>query len=94
MATNQSKPTDWNARQISPKARKAAGVPDDEATRRAWANVNKDDGGRKKSGSGGSADTDHPAHRGGELGGEASASRPAAARSRSARQAATTQAAK
>ncbi|HEX8367926.1 MAG TPA: hypothetical protein VF604_05245 [Pyrinomonadaceae bacterium] len=28
------------------------GVPEDEAERRAWATVNKDDGGGKKSGSG------------------------------------------
>lgn len=28
------------------------GVPDDEAERRAWATVNKQDGGGKKSGSG------------------------------------------
>ena len=71
------------------------GVSEEEATRRAWATVNKDDGGGKKSGSGRGADTGHPAsHRGGKLGGEASASRPAAERSRSARKAAATRAAK
>ena len=67
------------------------GVPEKEAERRAWATVNKDDGGGKKSGSGRGAHTGHPAaHRGGEQGGAASASRPAAARSASARKAAAT----
>jgi plasmid stabilization system protein ParE len=67
------------------------GVPDQEAERRAWATVNKDDGGGKKSGSGRGAHTGHPAaHRGGKIGGEAAAARPAAARSASARKAAAT----
>ena len=67
------------------------GVPTDEAERRAWATVNKDDGGGKRSGSGRGARTGHPAaHRGGRLGGRASASRPAAARSASAKKAAAT----
>ena len=67
------------------------GVPEDEAERRAWATVNKDDGGGKKSGSGRSKHTGHPAaHRGGKLGGRASASRSAAERSASARKAAAT----
>jgi plasmid stabilization system protein ParE len=68
------------------------GVPDREAERRAWATVNKDDGGGKKmGGSGRGMTTGHPAaHRGGELGGKASASRPAAERSASARKAAAT----
>jgi hypothetical protein len=43
------------------------GVPEDEAERRAWATVNKDDGGGKKSGSGRGAHTGHPAsHKGGK----------------------------
>jgi hypothetical protein len=43
------------------------GVPEQEAERRAWATVNKDDGGGKKSGSGRGADTGHPAaHKGGK----------------------------
>ena len=63
------------------------GVPEDEAERRAWATVNKDDGGGKKSGSGRATRTGHPAaHRGGA----ASASRPAADRSVAARKAAAT----
>ena len=67
------------------------GVSDGEAERRAWATVNKDDGGGKKSGSGRGAHTGHPAaHKGGRLGGEAAAARPAAARSASARKAAAT----
>ena len=67
------------------------GVGKGEAERRAWATVNKDDGGGKKSGSGRGKDTGHPAsHAGGEKGGKASASRSAAERSASAKKAATT----
>jgi plasmid stabilization system protein ParE len=68
------------------------GVPEKEAERRAWATVNKDDGGGKKAGGSGRGNaTGHPAsHRGGELGGKASASRPAAESSASATKAAAT----
>jgi len=67
------------------------GVPEKEAERRAWATVNKDDGGGRKSGSGRGVETGHPvAHRGGAIGGHASATRPAADRSASARKAAAT----
>ncbi len=68
------------------------GVPEKEAERRAWATVNKDDkGGKKPGGSGRGKSTDHPAaHRGGEIGGRASASRPASQRSASAHKAAAT----
>ena len=67
------------------------GVPEKEAEARAWATVNKDDGGGKKSGSGRGADTGHPAaHKGGALGGAASAGRSAADRSASAKKAAET----
>jgi plasmid stabilization system protein ParE len=68
------------------------GVPEKEAARRAWATVNKDDGGGKKpGGSGRGKSTGHPAaHRGGEIGGAASAARPASQRSASARKAAAT----
>jgi plasmid stabilization system protein ParE len=67
------------------------GVADKEAERRAWATVNKDDGGGKKSGSGRGASTGNPAaHKGGKIGGEASASRPASERSASAKKAAAT----
>jgi plasmid stabilization system protein ParE len=67
------------------------GVGSDEAERRAWATVNKDDGGGNKAGSGRGTHTDHPAaHKGGKKGGEASASRSAADRSASAKKAAAT----
>jgi plasmid stabilization system protein ParE len=68
------------------------GVPDKEAERRAWATVNKDDGGGKKpGGSGRGKHTGNPAARkGGKMRGKASASRPAAERSRSANKAAAT----
>ena len=39
------------------------GLPKDEAEARAWATVNKDDGGGKKSGSGRGKKTSHPASR-------------------------------
>ena len=72
------------------------GVSENEAERRAWATVNKDDGGGKEpGGSGRGKETGNPAaHKGGERGGEAAASRPAAARSASARKAAATRARK
>jgi plasmid stabilization system protein ParE len=67
------------------------GVKKKEAKRRAWATVNKDDGGGNKSGSGRGKHTGNPAaHKGGVIGGKASASRPAAARSKSAKKAAAT----
>ena len=68
------------------------GVSEKEAERRAWATVNKDDGGGKKGGgSGRGKSTGHPAsHKGGEKGGRASASRSAAERSASAKKAAAT----
>jgi plasmid stabilization system protein ParE len=67
------------------------GVSEKEPERRAWATVNKDDGGGKKSASGRGAHTGHPAaHKGGRTGGKAAASRPAAARSASAKKAAET----
>jgi plasmid stabilization system protein ParE len=68
------------------------GVSEKEAESRAWATVNKDDGGCKKpGGSGRGKETGHPAaHKGGERGGKASAGRSAAARSASAKKAAAT----
>jgi plasmid stabilization system protein ParE len=67
------------------------GVPRTEAARRAWATVNKETGGGKKSGSGrGKRVNKGPARKGGRLGGQASASRPKSARSASARKAAAT----
>jgi plasmid stabilization system protein ParE len=62
-----------------------------EAERRAWATVNKDGGGGKKSGSGRGKSTGHPAaHKGGHKGGTATSNRPAASRSASAKKAAAT----
>jgi hypothetical protein len=71
------------------------GVGRKEAERRAWATVNKETGGGKKSGSGrGTPENHEPSKRGGRIGGprggKASARRPAAARSRSAKKAAAT----
>jgi plasmid stabilization system protein ParE len=68
------------------------GVSEKEAERRAWATVNKDDGGGKgPGGSGRGKKTGHPAaHRGGRIGGAASAARPAASRSAAAKKAAAT----
>jgi len=65
------------------------GVPEKEAERRAWATVNRESGGGKKSGSGrGKPETHVSSEKGGRLGGAASASRPKAARSASAKKAA------
>jgi len=68
------------------------GVPEKEAEARAWATVNKDDGGGKKPGGAGRGrKTGQPAaHKGGKAGGAASASRSAADRSASAKKAAAT----
>lgn len=68
------------------------GVPEKEAESRAWATVNKDDGGGKHpGGSGRGKATDHPAaHKGGRSGGTASASRTKEQRSASAKKAAAT----
>lgn len=70
---------------------KRRGVSRKEAESRAWATVNKMTGGGKKSGSGvGKPVNKAPVKKGARLGGQAAASRPAAARSRSARKAAAT----
>lgn len=91
---DKSKYTDKQERKADHIAEgyEAKGLPEKEAQRRAWATVNKDDGGGKKpGGSGRGAKTDHPAsHAGGKKGGEASAHRSAADRSASARKAAAT----
>jgi plasmid stabilization system protein ParE len=69
----------------------AQGVSEKEAAARAWATVNKEEGGGNKSGSGrGVPDTHVSAKKGGRIGGRASASRPAAARRASAKKAAAT----
>ena len=67
------------------------GVGKKEAERRAWATVNKETGGGKKSGAGRGKKVSHASSRkGGRIGGRASARRSAAARSRSARKGAAT----
>lgn len=67
------------------------GTPKKEAERRAWATVNAETHGGKKSGSGRGRKEDHaPSRKGGKLGGRAAARRPAAARSASAKKAAAT----
>ena len=69
------------------------GTGSKEAKRRAWATVNKETGGGKKSGSGrGKKESHASSKKGGHKGGAASARRPAAARSASARKAARTRA--
>jgi plasmid stabilization system protein ParE len=68
------------------------GVSEKEAERRAWATVNKDDGGGKQpGGSGRGKSTGHPAaHKGGRIGGAASAARSPASRSAAGKKAAVT----
>jgi len=67
------------------------GVSHEEAERRAWATVNKESGGGKKSGSGrGKRESHASSRKGGRKGGRAAASRSKAARSRSAKKAART----
>ena len=67
------------------------GVDEKEAERRAWATVNKETGGGKKSGSGrGKPENTGPSKKGGHLGGQAAAAKPASARSASAKKAAAT----
>src|SRR5689334_15954731 len=69
------------------------GLGSKEAKRRAWATVNKESGGGKKSGSGrGKRESHASSRKGGRKGGAASAARPSAARSASARKAARTRA--
>jgi plasmid stabilization system protein ParE len=67
------------------------GLGKQEAERRAWATVNKETAGGKKSGSGrGQPESHSSSRKGGHLGGAKSAARTAAERSASARKAAAT----
>ncbi|MFW7266451.1 plasmid stabilization protein [Gluconacetobacter sp. Hr-1-5] len=67
------------------------GLGEEEAERRAWATVNKETGGGKKSGSGRGHEVTHePSRKGGRLGGAASADRSPEERSASAKKAAET----
>lgn len=91
---DKSKYTDKQERKADHIAEsyEARGISEKEAERRAWATVNKDDGGGKApGGSGRGQHTGHPAaHKGGEKGGAASARRSALSRSASAKKAAAT----
>ena len=67
------------------------GASEKEAARRAWATVNKQDRGGKKSGSGvGKRKDTSSSRKGGRLGGRASARRSATERSKSTKKAAAT----
>jgi plasmid stabilization system protein ParE len=73
------------------KGYETRGVSEKEAERRAWATVNKESGGGKKSGSGrGKKESHASSQKGGKAGGRASANRTAAERSASAKKAAAT----
>ncbi len=91
---DKSKYTDKQERKAQhiEESYESRGVPEKEAERRAWATVNKDDGGGKQvGGSGRGKSTGHPAaHKGGRIGGAASAARPPASRSAATRKAAAT----
>jgi plasmid stabilization system protein ParE len=91
---DKSKYTDKQERKAEhiEQSYESRGVPEKEAERRAWATVNKDDGGGKRpSGSGRGKSTGHPAaHKGGRVGGAASASRSSASRSAAGKKAAAT----
>jgi plasmid stabilization system protein ParE len=92
---DKSKYTDKQQRQADHIAEgyEERGVSETEAERRAWATVNKETGGGKRSGSGrGRPQSNASSKKGGELGGQASASRPSGARSRSAKKGAETRA--
>ena len=90
---DKSKYTDKQKRQAEhiEESYESRGVPKDVAESRAWATVNKEDGGGNKSGSGrGVKDTNVSSVKGGKIGGKASASRTAEQRSASAKKAAAT----
>ncbi|HSW18258.1 MAG TPA: plasmid stabilization protein [Ramlibacter sp.] len=90
---DKSSYTDKQKRQAEhiEKGYEQRGLGNAEAERRAWATVNKETGGGKKSGSGRGKPMDtSPSRKGGEAGGRASASRSAAERSASAKKGAAT----
>ena len=85
--------TDKQKRQAAhiEKGYEERGLDRSEAEGRAWATVNKETGGGKKSGSGrGKAMDPGPSRRGGKLGGAAAATRSPAERSASAKKGAAT----
>ena len=90
---DKDKYTDKQKRQAEhiEKGYEKRGTSKKEAESRAWATVNKETGGGKKSGSGrGKKLNKAPSRKGGKKGGAASASRSAASRSASAKKAAAT----
>jgi plasmid stabilization system protein ParE len=90
---DKSSYTDKQKRQAEhiEKGYEQRGVAKDEAEGRAWATVNKETGGGKKSGSGrGKAMDTSPSKKGGTAGGRASAARSPEERSASAKKAAAT----
>ena len=90
---DKSKYTDKQKRQADhiEEGYESRGVDSKEAERRAWATVNKETHGGKQSGSGRGTKENHaPSRKGGKLGGQASAKRPASERSTSAKKAART----
>lgn len=90
---DKSKYTDKQKRQAEhiEESYESRGVAEGEAERRAWATVNKETGGGKKSGSGrGKAVSHASSKKGGAKGGAASASRTPEQRSASAKKAAAT----
>jgi plasmid stabilization system protein ParE len=90
---DKSKYSDKQKRQAEHIAEsyESRGTSESEAERRAWATVNKETGGGKKSGSGrGKTTSNASSRKGGKLGGAASSSRSAAERSASAKKAAAT----
>jgi plasmid stabilization system protein ParE len=90
---DKSKYTDKQKRKAEhiEESYESRGVDEKEAKSRAWATVNKESGGGKKSGSGrGMPETHVSSKKGGKLGGAASASRTPEQRSASAKKAAAT----
>ena len=90
---DKSKYTDKQKRQAEhiEESYESRGTDEAEAKRRAWATVNKETGGGKKSGSGRGKTVSHASsEKGGTKGGAASANRSAAERLKSARKAAAT----
>src|SRR5918999_1719260 len=90
---DKSKYTDKQKRQAEhiEEGYEDRGVSKKEAERRAWATVNKESGGGKKSGSGrGKKSNKSSSRKGGKKGGRASASRSKSSRSSAARKAAST----
>jgi plasmid stabilization system protein ParE len=90
---DKSKYTDKQKRQAEhiEESYESRGDDAEEAKSRAWATVNKESGGGKKSGAGrGKAVSHASSKKGGENGGAASASRTPAERSASAKKAAAT----